>query len=603
MTLPTSIYTERLKAIRTFMNKEGIAAFIVPCADQYLVEYLGPDVQRLRWLTGFTGEAAIAIVLEDRAAIFVDGRFTVQVRQQVPEPLFEYHHLVEEPHLEWLKENLAPGDRLGFDPTIHTYSWYKEAKTALKETDIELTQLAENPIDSLWHDRPHANSTPGILLKEEHSGCSSAEKRHTLSEIMHQKGLDAMVITQPDSVNWLFNIRGNDVPCLPVVLGYAIIYQSGSAELFVPEGKLDNHFSKHAGHDVTVQHLSKLEQALKQLGETGAYIQLDTKNTNAWIPLTLEQFGAELKHAEDPCMLMKAVKNEAEIAGMRQAHIYAGIATCRFLAWLEIEVKKETVLDEGILADKLESLLEEHPHYHGCSFETISAVGPNAAMCHYNHTLVTPRKLGQDGMYLIDSGAQYPEGTTDMTRTIKVGDVSDEMRERYTQVLQGHIKLAASRFPEGTRGIQLDTLARWPLWQAGTDYDHGTGHGVGHFLSVHESPARMSPQEPHSRLIPGMMITIEPGYYKEDCYGLRIENLYLIREVNSSAKTKFLEFENLTYAPIDCRLLNIELMTKEEIQWLDQYHAQVRRMMAPHLNGGDLEWLTEATQPIIELFG
>ncbi|WP_263079094.1 aminopeptidase P family protein [Endozoicomonas sp. Mp262] len=600
MTIPTSTCEKRLEDIRDFMHRENLAAFILPCADQYLLEYLGPDAQRLRWLTGFTGEAAIAIILEDKAAIFVDGRFTVQVRQQVPESLFEYHHLIEEPHLQWLKETLMPGDRLGFDPSIHTFSWYKEAKALLKEANIELAQLPENPIDNLWHDRPQPNSTPGILLAEELSGCSSAEKRHQLSEIMHKKGLDAMIITQPDSINWLFNIRGNDVPCLPVVLGYAIVYQSGSAELFVSEGKLDETFNQHAGNDVIVQHLGKLEQALRQLGETGAYIQLDTENTNAWIPLTLEQSGAELKHGEDPCMLKKAIKNTAEINGMRKAHLYAGIATCRFLAWLDREVAKGSLLDEGILADKLESLLEEHPHYHGCSFDTISAIGPNAAQCHYNHALETPRKLGRDGMYLIDNGAQYPEGTTDMTRTVKVGNVTGEMRERYTQVLQGHIKLVASCFPQGTRGIQLDTLARWPLWQAGANYDHGTGHGVGHFLSVHESPARMSPQEANSRLLPGMVISIEPGYYKEDCFGIRIENLYLVREAYRSGEITFLEFENLTFAPIDYRLLNPEMMTKDDIQWLDQYHAQVKRMIAPHLDDDDLAWLNKATLPLIE---
>ncbi len=592
---------QRLAGIREFMARESLDAFIIPCADQFLGEYLGPDVQRLRWLTGFTGEAAIAVVLSERAAIFVDGRFTVQVRQQVPASLFEYHHLIEEPHLNWLNTTLQPGDRMGFDATLHTYNWYQEAVTTFKDKDIQLVELTENPIDRLWHDRPSASDASGILLDEKYTGRSSADKRRVLSEMLQQKGLDALVITQPDAVNWLFNIRGGDVPCLPVVLSYAIVYQDGSADLFAPTGKLDEHFYPHAGEDVRLLEISTIEHSLKQLGEDGADVQLDYENSNAWIPLNLLHYGAQVIHGDDPCMAMKSIKNAVEIEGMRQAHLYADIATTKFLAWLDREVAAGTqALDEGVLADKIEALLEEQPGYHGCSFETISAVGPNAAMCHYNHALTIPRTLGQDGLYLIDSGGQFPEGTTDMTRTIKVGDVTDEMCTRYTQVLQGHIRLAATRFPKGTRGIQLDTIARQPLWQAGCDYDHGTGHGVGHFLGVHEAPLRMSPQEAESRLEAGMMITIEPGYYKEDAYGLRVENLYVVKPSTVTSDVPMLEMESLTFAPIDCRLIKQELLSTEEIQWLDEYHQQVQKLIGPYLDSAEKAWIKQVTRPLAE---
>ncbi|OQX33305.1 MAG: hypothetical protein B0D91_14715 [Oceanospirillales bacterium LUC14_002_19_P2] len=597
----TTNLAHRLTDIRQFMARESLDAFIVPCSDQFLGEYLGPDVQRLRWLTGFTGEAAIAVILPERAALFVDGRFTVQVRQQVPASLFEYHHLIEESHLNWLNTTLQPGDRMGFDATLHTYNWYQDAVTTFKEKEIQLVELTENPIDKLWHDRPTASDAPGMLLDEKYTGRNSADKRKVLSDMLQQKGLDALVITQPDAVNWLFNIRSGDVPCLPVVLSYAIVYQDGSADLFAPTDKLDNRFYRHAGDDVRLMEISTIEHSLKQLGEDGTDVQLHYENSNAWIPLTLLHFGAQVIHGDDPCMAMKAIKNPIEIEGMRQAHLYDGIATTKFLAWLDREIAAGTqTLDECVLADKIEALLEEQPGYHGCSFETISAVGPNAAMCHYNHTLTTPRKLGQDGLYLIDSGGHFPEGTTDMTRTIKVGEVTDEMCTRYTQVLQGHIRLAATRFPKGTRGIQLDTIARQPLWQAGCDYDHGTGHGVGHFLGVHETPLRMSPQETESRLKAGMMITIEPGYYKEDAYGLRVENLYVVKPSMIASDIPMLEMESLTFAPIDCRLIKQELLSTEEIQWLDDYHQQVREIIGSYLSDGEMTWLNQVTRPLAE---
>ena len=595
----TALYARRLAEIRGIMKEEGIDGFIVPCTDQFQVEYLGPDVHRLKWLTGFSGEAAVAVVLADRAAIFVDGRFTVQVREQVPETLFDYCHLHQEPHLQWLAEHLNSEGALGFDASLQTYDWYQDACKVFESDNIHLKPLAENPIDRLWHDRPLAPAAPGFLLGEEYTGSSCLEKRQRLSEIMTKDGVDSLVLTQPDSVNWLFNIRGSDVPSLPVVLGYGLVHQDGAAELFVPDNKLDYSFEVHAGEGVSLKPLNQLENRLTQLGEQGALVQVDTRRSNAWTPLTLTHSGARLHVAEDPCMLMKAIKNDTEIAGMRKAHIYAGIATCRFFAWLDrVLVDQSDTLDEGVLADKLEALLAENPQYHGYSFETISALGPNGAMCHYNHTQTIPRKLGQDGLYLVDSGAQYPEGTTDMTRTVQVGPVSDEMRTRYTQVLQGHIQLATARFPEGTHGVQLDVLARMPLWQDGCNYDHGTGHGVGHFLSVHESPAGIGSKVMESKLLPGMMITDEPGYYKADSYGIRIENLYLIKPVLQGEG--FLELESLTFVPIDCRLIDKKRLSPEQIQWVDDYHQQVRDQIAPYLDDVDRLWLEKVTRPLSE---
>jgi Xaa-Pro aminopeptidase len=595
------IIETRVAQVRAELAMQELDAFIVPHDDEHLGEYIPAYAERLDWITGFNGSAGVAIIMTQRAALFVDGRYTVQARMQTPAELFEFLHLNEDPHVQWLAEQLPSGARVGFDARLHSLTWYNTAKAVLADRGIELIRVEQNPIDQHWSERPEPTKNPVILYSEELAGQSSQSKREQLAADLRRRGLDAVLLTQAEPINWLLNLRGRDIERLPVVLGFAVLYANTSMDFFVDTDKIDCFaLTQHVGQDVSVYPIDKLGDVLQRIGEDQQKVLADPDSANAWTQLIMEEAGAILVAGQDPTMLPKACKNAVELTGMRAAHLRDGVAMTRFLAWLDrlIASGEFDGVDEGTLADQVEAFRREQEHYVEPSFDTISALGPNAAMCHYNHTNGVPRTFGQDSLYLLDSGAQYLDGTTDITRTIKVGEVSDEQKAMFTRVLQGHIALDQARFPRGTAGIQLDVLARMPLWQAGYNYDHGTGHGVGHFLSVHEGPQRIAPKGNLVALQPGMVLSNEPGYYREDGFGIRCENLVVVTEQEQVGELPMLGFERLTHVPFDTRLIDRSLLSPAEFRWINEYHVEVFRRLSPLLEGEDLAWLEQATSLI-----
>ncbi|GAA3543018.1 aminopeptidase P family protein [Zobellella aerophila] len=595
------MHANRLADLRQRLQQQGLDAFIIPHDDEHLGEYIPPYAERLDWISGFNGSAGAAVVLAEQAAIFVDGRYTVQVRHQCDPTLFAFHHLINEPYLDWLAERLEGGARVGFDPRLHSQKWYQDADARLADQGINLVPMSHNPIDRLWHDRPAPGHHPASLLSQEYSGQHSEAKRHRIAETLAAGNIDAQLLTQAEPINWLLNIRGRDIPCLPVVLSFALLHRDGRVQLFAdPDKFTDLELQAHCGQDVTLAPMDALEQALTELGRQGARVQLDPSTANAWSALVLSRAGAELIYGDDPCMLLKACKNPVEVHGSRAAHLRDGAAVCRFLAWLDRRLAEPNPEqeDEGTLADRLAACRRQSPEFVEPSFSTISALGPNAAMCHYHHVNGVPRRLGQDAIYLVDSGGQYLDGTTDITRTVAVGRPDDDMRKLFTLVLRGHIDLAQARFPAGTGGLQLDALARMPLWQQGYNFDHGTGHGVGHFLSVHEGPQRISPKGSMVPLTTGMIVSNEPGYYREDAFGIRCENLVVVQPAATDGDIPVFELETLTFVPFDRRLIDPTWLEPKHIAWLDDYHRQVWEKVSPQLDGEELDWLKQATRPL-----
>ncbi|MCB1687611.1 MAG: aminopeptidase P family protein [Halioglobus sp.] len=587
----------RLAAVRDLLEQADYDALVVPRADEYLGEYIPEHKERLRWISGFTGSAGVALVLRDQAALFVDGRYTVQVRTQVPAELFTYHHLVEEPQAQWLAATLPRGARVACDPRLHSLHWYREMESVLAVAGIELVADTDNLVDRCWRDRPEEVCTPALLLDEAFSGECSSAKRQRMARLITARGCDAALIFAPDSVSWLLNIRGTDMPQLPVVQSFAMLDDTGEVTLFVDSRRLPDGFEAHVGEGVRV--LSEADAS----GALGAYatrrVLADARNASAWIQLELSRLDAILVDGEDPVQLAKACKNAVELAGTRNAHCRDAVAEIRFLAWLDAEVDAGRLHDEAQLSDKLLSFRQQAEHFHAVSFSTISAAGANAAMCHYNHLNGVPARLSAGSVYLLDSGGQYTDGTTDITRTVPIGDPGPEVRRLFTLVLKGHIALAQVRFPRGTTGTQLDALARQFLWREGYDYDHGTGHGVGVFLSVHEGPQRISKVHNAVALRPGMIVSNEPGYYRDGAFGIRCENLQVVRECEDSVgETPVLEFETLTLVPFDTRLLDPALMDAAEIDWLNRYHQRVLETIGPLLQGSDKVWLSQATRPV-----
>jgi len=590
---------QHLAAVREHMAAMELDAFIVPRADEYLGEYIPEHNERMRWISDFTGSAGVVIVLKDRAAIFVDGRYTVQVRQQVSEELFEILHLVEDPNIPWLAKQLEQGAKVGYDPRMHLLAWQKNTLKVLGKHGIELVELEQNPIDLSWEDRPVAEVHEAILLDEQYTGHSSPDKRKAIGKAIEDNGAEAALIFAADSVAWLLNIRGRDIPCLPLVLGFAILHSDGRMLFFTNPDKIPAGFAEHVGEGVEVHAEAEAPAAFVAL--SGHTVLADPNTANAWCQLALERAGAELVADDDPVILPKACKNETEVQGMRDSHIRDAVAEVHFLAWLDAEVAAGKLHTEAELSDKLYAFRAEQELFQDTSFDTISAAAGNAAMCHYNHMNAEKEAgLEMDSVYLVDSGGQYLDGTTDITRTVAIGDPGDEVRRRFTLVLKGHIALDQAVFPEGTTGSQLDVLARQFLWQEGLDYDHGTGHGVGAFLSVHEGPQRIAKVPNTYALKPGMVLSNEPGYYKDDCYGIRCENLVVVQEspASNSDGPGMLEFEAITMVPFDNRLVDTELLTDDELDWLNDYHAEVREKISPHLDSDTLTWLENATQPI-----
>jgi Xaa-Pro aminopeptidase len=591
---------ERLARVRQHMSSLGLDALIIPRADEYLGEYIPERNERLRWISGFTGSAGVVIVLQDRAVIFVDGRYTVQVRKQVPGDLFEVLHLIETPHVPWLAGQLQAASRVGCDPRMHPYRWYLDAEKTLGGAGIELVRTEENVVDACWDDRPGPLVAAALLLPETLTGRSSRDKRREIGATLAGKGADAALVFAADSMAWLLNIRGQDVPCQPVVLGYGLLFKDGRVQFFTDPAKIPEGFGQHVGEGVEA--LPEAAAAASFRALSGKKVLADPDTANAHCQLELLDAGAGLIAGADPVIQPKACKNPVEIHGMREAHRRDGVAMVRFLRWLDEEVAAGRLHTEAGLCDRLYDFRAQGDHFRGPSFETISAAAVNAAMCHYNHLNTREvTRLAMDSAYLVDSGGQYLDGTTDITRTIAIGKPADEIRRRFTLVLKGHIALDRAIFPAGTTGTQLDVLARQFLWNEGLDYDHGTGHGVGSFLCVHEGPQRIAKQYNGHALMPGMVVSNEPGYYKDGSYGIRCENLVVVRErqgTDTGDGPPMMAFEALTLAPFDLRLLEPSLLTTPEADWIDSYHERVFRELSPRLQEQDAAWLRQATRPL-----
>ena len=594
-----STYEDRLAALREQLKSDRLDGFVVPICDEHMSEYVGEYAQRLGWLRGFGGSAGTAVVMGEEAAIFTDGRYTIQVREQVSAKHWQYVGVPETSIADWLAEHAASGGRIGYDPWVHTKGWAEAAGKALAEKGAELVAVDRNPVDAVWAEQPAPSDAKMIALEDQYSGQSSAQKRAAVADWLTQHNLDAAVISALDSVAWTFNIRGEDVSHTPVALSFAMLGADGTADLYVELEKVDDAVRQHLGNAVRVHPRSAFAPALGDM--KGKRIAVDPDRAVAAIFDRLAAGGAQIVPLRDPTILPKAQKNPVEQAGQRAAQKRDGAALSRFLHWLEGEAPKGA-LTELSAAAKLRDFRVATGKLKDLSFDTISGAGPNGAICHYKVDETTNRRIDPGSVYLVDSGGQYLDGTTDVTRTVWVGpgEPSAEMKDRFTRVLKGHIALALATFPEGTRGAQLDTLARMHLWAAGVDYAHGTGHGVGSFLAVHEGPQRIGKfaggqagtDEP---LLPGMFLSNEPGYYKTGEYGIRIENLVLVEEREiTGAEGRYFGFETLTFAPIDRTLVDTAIMTRDELRWWDDYHAKVLEVVGPQLEGDAKAWLEAA---------
>jgi Xaa-Pro aminopeptidase len=587
---------ERLARLRGALAEQGVDGLILPLTDEHRSEYLPASAQRLAWLTGFTGSAGLLIVLAERAAVFVDGRYTLQAAEELDAELFERRHLVEEPPAKWLTERLKPGQRLGYDPRLHTKAEVERYRRACGNAGAELVALPGNPVDAIWTTRPPAPIAPVATLDERYAGEASAAKRARMAGELSKAGAEVLVLTATDSIAWLLNLRGGDVPYNPLVLSFALLHADGGVELFLDLRKLAP--GPNLGNGVSLQPIAAFEAALDRLGEERRAVLLDPSVTSQSVLARLEAAGARVIEGDDPSILAKACKNPVELAGARDAQRRDGAAVCRFLYWLEGELARRTVTELEAAA-RLTAERRRDPLYRGPSFETISAAGPHAALPHYRVSETSDRALQPGPLYLVDSGGQYLDATTDITRTIAIGEPSSEVRRCFTLVLQGHIAIARAIFPVGTSGAQLDSFARRSLWQAGLDFDHGTGHGIGSYLCVHEGPQRIA-KTGTVALKPGMIVSNEPGYYRSGAFGIRIENLVVVepRPAPAGGERELLGFETLTRAPIDRRLVLAELLDADERAWLDNYHALVRADLIDLLDGKTAQWLLEATAPI-----
>jgi len=590
----------RLDALRALMQRENLSAFLVPHGDEHRGEYLPASAERLAWITGFTGSAGSAVIALEKAALFVDGRYTAQAKTQTPNDLFAFCPIPGATPAEWIMENL-PGEalRIGFDPWLHAPAEIDRIELTLKKREIELVPLTRNPIDTVWGtDRPKPPCHPIKIHSMAYAGVSATDKISALQAELLSDGQDATVLTATDSICWLLNIRGSDVPHNPIVLCFAIIHAEGKPELFIDDAKIDPIVRAYLEPIVKLWDGSKaLAARLEDLAEHQKRVRIDRESCPVWIVQKLSE-SKEIVHGRDLCLAPRAIKNESEITGARTAHLRDGVAVCRFLAWLEQTVPGGEV-DEISAAIKLETFRRESGQMRDISFATISGAGPNGAIVHYRVTRQSNRKLANGELYLVDSGAQYDDGTTDITRTIAIGQPTDEMCDRFTRVLKGHIAIAMLIFPHETRGVDIDAFARRALWSAGLDFAHGTGHGVGSYLSVHEGPQSIS-RRAMTAFKPGMIVSNEPGYYKEGAFGIRIENLVLVKAIEPIAdgEHSMMAFETLTLAPIDRSLILPDMLTAEEQAWLNAYHAEVYSKISPDLPADDRVWLAKACAPL-----
>jgi Xaa-Pro aminopeptidase len=596
-----STHADRLRALRDQLARDRLDGFVVPLTDEHLSEYVGAYAQRLGWLTGFGGSAGTAVVLPAEAAIFTDGRYTLQVREQVDAAHWQYVGVPETSVAAWLAEHAPAGARIGYDPWLHTRAWVEEAGRALAGAGAALVPVAGNPVDAVWADRPGMSDAALAVHDEAAAGATSAAKRAGVADWLAEQTADATVLSALDGIAWLLNVRGDDVARTPVALAYAIVHADGTADLFVAPEKVTDAVRQHLGNAVRLHPRTAFAPALA--GFAGKRVAVDPERAVAAVTQALEAGGATVLALRDPTVLPKATKNAAEIAGHRAASARDGAALCRFLRWVEAEAPKGG-LTELSCAARLRAFREATGLLRDLSFDTISATGAHGASPHYHATPDSDAPLLPGQLYLVDSGGQYVDGTTDVTRVVPVGAPTAEMRDRFTRVLKGHIALATALFPPGTTGGQLDTLARAPLWRQGLDYAHGTGHGVGSYLSVHEGPARFAKPDypgggPAEPLLAGMILSNEPGYYKAGEYGIRIENLLLVepREVPGGDRP-MLGFATLTFAPIERDLIDPALLTSHELEWLNAYHAQVTEIIGPLLDAEERTWLTAKCSPV-----
>ncbi|MBV8918813.1 aminopeptidase P family protein, partial [Bradyrhizobium sp.] len=584
----------RLSAFREELARRKLTGFVIPRADQQQNEYVAPSEERLAWLTGFTGSAGLAIVLTREAAIFVDGRYTLQAGQQVDGKAWSVESLVEPPPETWLSAHLSADDRLGFDPWLHTTAAAERLATACAKAGAELVAIESNPVDAVWTERPPAPLGPVAIHGRQFSGEIEAEKLQRIREEIAKLSVDALVLSDSHAVAWTFNIRGADVAHTPLPLSYALVPKHGRPTIFIDHRKLSNATRDHLEQSADVQEPNALEPRLAALAKRGGAIALDNATAADALSRLIQAAGGKPVRGSDPVSLLKAVKNETEIQGTRTAHRRDAVALARFLAFIDREAPSGS-LTEIDAVEALETFRRDTGALKDVSFPTISGTGPNGAIVHYRVSRKSNRRIARGDLLLIDSGAQYEDGTTDVTRTIAVGEPTAEMRDRFTRVLRGHIAIARAVFPDGTTGAQLDTLARQFLWQAGIDFEHGTGHGVGSYLSVHEGPARIS-KLGTTPLKRGMILSNEPGYYKTDGFGIRIENLELVVVAEiAGAERPMNGFETLTLAPIDRRLIDAALLSDAELDWLNAYHARVRAEVRPALDEATKAWLDQAT--------
>ncbi|MCX7303409.1 MAG: aminopeptidase P family protein [Hyphomicrobiales bacterium] len=592
----------RVALLRHWLAQKGLDGFIVPRSDEHQGEYVAARSERLKWLTGFTGSAGVAIVLSSRAAIFVDGRYTLQVRTQADPAVFAFESLIDNPPPNWIKANLGKGARLAYDPWLHTIGEVKALKAAADQAGAEIVPLDMNPIDQIWEDQPDAPLAPVEIHPSEFAGELARDKLARLAATIAKDGATHAVLTDPSSIAWAFNIRGADVPHTPLALGFAVLAAEGQHVLFLDKRKLPMKTEAYLTQLVDLRPPSALEADVAALAKSGASIALDPVLAADRLRMLVVENGGKVVTTPDPARLPRATKNSAEIAGARAAHRRDGAAVARLLCWLDQQ--EPDTLDEIAVVTKLEDVRrstgeETQMPLRDVSFSTIAGAGPNGAIMHYRVSRDTNRPLKNGELFLLDSGGQYQDGTTDITRTVPVGQPTDEMRTRYTLVLKGMIGISMLRFPPGTRGADIDAVARLALWKSGLDYAHGTGHGVGSYLSVHEGPQRIA-KTGVEKLLEGMILSNEPGYYKPGSYGIRLENLIIVTPAvdEPGGDIAMHGFETLTLAPFDKRLLRTSLLTRDELHWLDEYHRRVLSEIGPMVGGEVLAWLESATAPL-----
>jgi Xaa-Pro aminopeptidase len=588
----------RVEALRAELARRGLTGLILPRADRHQNEYVPRCEERLAWLTGFTGSAGTTVVLEDRAALFVDGRYTLQAATQVDSSVFAIVNVGETPPDKWLGQNLKPEAKLGYDPWLHTVDGAEKLARACADAGATLVPAEPNPVDAIWTDRPAPPIGAVTLHDFRYAGEYASSKLNRIRTEVANLRADALVISDPHAVAWAFNIRGSDVAHTPLPIAFAIVPPEGKPALYIDSAKLSNAVRHNLEEIANIRESADFIRELTAFGLTGKTVRLDQATAADALARIVTTSGGKVTRGADPIALMKAVKNPVEIEGAHEAHLRDGVAMTRFLAWLDREAPNGA-LTEIAAVEALESFRRDTGLLKDVSFPSISGAGPDGAIVHYRVTRATDRPIKPGELFLIDSGGQYEDGTTDITRTVAVGEPTAEMRERFTLVLKGHIAIARAVFPDGTTGAQLDPFARQHLWAAGLDFDHGTGHGVGSYLSVHEGPARIS-KLGNTPLKRGMILSNEPGYYKTGEYGIRIENLVLVVEgpkVEGGEKP-LNAFETLTLVPIDRRLIEMSMLSYDEISWIEIYHARVAAALMPQSDDQTRDWLAAATLPL-----